>query len=57
VRDEGAGLPPDFDLKSKRRLGMRLVNAFATQLQGDLQVRRLQSGTEFSPGQSGEGSA
>jgi two-component sensor histidine kinase len=47
VRDEGAGLPPDFDLKSKRRLGMRLVNAFAHQLQGDLQVRRLQPGTEF----------
>jgi two-component sensor histidine kinase len=47
VRDEGAGLPPDFDLKSKRRLGMRLVDAFAAQLQGDLQVRRLQPGTEF----------
>jgi two-component sensor histidine kinase len=47
VRDQGAGLPQDFDLHSKRRLGMRLVNAFATQLQGDLQVRRLQPGTEF----------
>jgi two-component sensor histidine kinase len=47
VRDEGVGLSPDFDLKSKRRLGMRLVNAFATQLHGDLQVRRLQPGTEF----------
>jgi two-component sensor histidine kinase len=48
VRDEGKGLPPDFDLKSKSRLGMRLVNAFANQLQGDLRVRRLQPGTEFS---------
>jgi two-component sensor histidine kinase len=47
VRDEGAGLPPDFDLKSKRRLGMRLVNAFAHQLQGDLKIRRLEPGTEF----------
>jgi two-component sensor histidine kinase len=47
VRDAGVGLSPDFDLKSKRRLGMRLVNAFATQLHGDLQVRRLQPGTEF----------
>jgi two-component sensor histidine kinase len=48
VRDEGAGLPSDFDLKSSRRLGMRLVNAFATQLHGDLEVRRLEPGTEFS---------
>jgi two-component sensor histidine kinase len=47
VRDEGAGLPSDFDLRSSRRLGMRLVNAFASQLHGDLEVRRLQPGTEF----------
>jgi two-component sensor histidine kinase len=47
VRDEGAGLPPDFDIHSKRRLGMRLVNAFATQLQGDFQFRRRDPGTEF----------
>jgi two-component sensor histidine kinase len=47
VRDAGTGLPADFDLKSKRRLGMRLVNAFTAQLHGDLQARRLQPGTEF----------
>jgi two-component sensor histidine kinase len=48
VRDEGTGLPPDFDLKSKRRLGMQLINAFVTQLKGDLTIRRLEPGTEFT---------
>jgi len=47
VRDEGVGLPPGFDLKSGRRLGMRLVDAFVRQLEGDLQVSRRQPGTEF----------
>lgn len=47
VRDEGIGLPVDFDLKAGRRLGMRLVNAFTKQLQGDLQVVRRNPGTEF----------
>jgi two-component sensor histidine kinase len=47
VRDEGVGLPSTFDLKSARRLGMRLVNAFTQQLQGDLQVLRRDPGTEF----------
>lgn len=46
VRDEGVGLPRQFDLKSGR-LGMRLVNSFAQQLQGDLQVVRKDPGTEF----------
>ena len=27
VRDEGIGLPPTFDIKSGRRLGMRLVDS------------------------------
>jgi two-component sensor histidine kinase len=47
VRDEGVGLPADFDLKSGRRLGMRLVNAFTKQLHGDLQIVRRNPGTEF----------
>jgi two-component sensor histidine kinase len=47
VRDEGIGLPATFDIKSGRRLGMRLVDAFAQQLQGDLQVLRKEPGTEF----------
>jgi two-component sensor histidine kinase len=47
VRDEGVGLPPDFDTKTGRRLGMRLVNAFTQQLNGNLQVIRRTPGTEF----------
>jgi two-component sensor histidine kinase len=47
VRDEGAGLPPTFDIKSGRRLGMRLVTSFSQQLQGTLQVLRKDPGTEF----------
>jgi two-component sensor histidine kinase len=47
VRDEGVGLPPTFDIKSGRRLGMRLVDSFAQQLQGDLQIIRKEPGTEF----------
>jgi len=47
VRDEGVGLPSDFDLKTGRRLGMRLVSAFTKQLRGDLQIVRRNPGTEF----------
>jgi two-component sensor histidine kinase len=47
VRDEGIGLPSTFDIKLGRRLGMRLVDAFAQQLQGNLQVLRKEPGTEF----------
>jgi two-component sensor histidine kinase len=43
VRDEGIGLPEDFDVKTGRRLGMRLVNAFTQQLRGDLQNRAQKS--------------
>jgi two-component sensor histidine kinase len=47
VRDEGIGLPADFDLNSGKRLGMRLVTALSTQVQADLQVHRRTPGTEF----------
>jgi len=47
VRDEGVGLPPDFDIQSGHRLGMRLINAFTAQLSAKLDVRRRAPGTEF----------
>lgn len=47
VRDEGVGLPPDFDIKSGQRLGMRLINAFTAQLMANLDVKRRAPGTEF----------
>jgi two-component sensor histidine kinase len=47
VRDRGIGLPPNFDPKSSKGLGMRLVNAFAAQLGGKLEIRRHDPGAEF----------
>jgi two-component sensor histidine kinase len=47
VRDEGEGLPPDFDLERPRGLGMRIVTAFVTQLGGTLVVESHRPGTEF----------
>jgi two-component sensor histidine kinase len=36
VRDEGRGLPPDFDSATSKRLGTHLVNALSQQLGGEL---------------------
>jgi two-component sensor histidine kinase len=47
VRDEGLGLPPDFDPKGHKGLGMRLVSGFVSQLHADIQVERRAPGTEF----------
>jgi len=40
VRDEGVGLPPNFEATSRKGLGMRLINAFTAQLVGNLEIRR-----------------
>ena len=47
VRDEGTGLPADFDPQKSRGLGMRIVNAFANQLNTKLKFTRLSPGSEF----------
>lgn len=47
VRDEGEGLPPDFDLARPKGLGMRIVMAFVGQLGGTLSVNAREPGTEF----------
>ena len=47
VRDEGAGLPPDFDPKKPKELGMRIITAFVKQLNGTLEIRNLNPGAEF----------
>jgi two-component sensor histidine kinase len=47
VRDQGLGLPANFDVKTGRRLGLRLVKAFTEQLRGELEVVRREPGTEF----------
>jgi two-component sensor histidine kinase len=47
VRDEGTGLPSDFDLHKAKGLGMRIVNSFSKQLNGTLSARARNPGTEF----------
>lgn len=48
VRDRGIGLPPDFNSTSRRGLGIRLINAFAAQLNGTLEIRPHDPGVEFA---------
>jgi two-component sensor histidine kinase len=47
VRDEGRGLPKDFDLRSASGLGMRILNALSQQLNASIDARRLDPGAEF----------
>ena len=47
VRDEGAGLAPNFDLLKTKGLGMRIVKAFVNQLNANIDVRSHDPGTEF----------
>jgi len=46
VADDGVGLPPGFELKNLRTLGLQLVSDLARQLQGELVIRSEQ-GTVF----------
>lgn len=47
VADDGVGLPPDIDESSRSRSGMRIVRGLAAQLEGTLEIERLQPGTRF----------
>ena len=47
VRDEGVGLPADFDTRKVKGLGMRIIRAFSQQLNSQLTVNRRAPGTEF----------
>jgi two-component sensor histidine kinase len=47
VRDEGAGLPGDFDLQKAKSLGMRIIAAFSQQLGGTVTIKQFSPGTEF----------
>ncbi|HEY9620377.1 MAG TPA: PAS domain S-box protein [Crinalium sp.] len=46
VRDNGVGLPPDFDLTSMRSLGMILIQGLVDQLEGKLTLQNT-PGAEF----------
>jgi two-component sensor histidine kinase len=47
VRDEGVGMPPDFNPAISKRLGTRLVNALAQQLGAELTRPASAAGTAF----------
>ncbi|MEP7031567.1 MAG: histidine kinase dimerization/phosphoacceptor domain -containing protein [Pseudolabrys sp.] len=47
VRDNGHGLPENFDIAAQKGLGMRLVSGFAKQLHGEMTIHRHTPGTEF----------
>jgi two-component sensor histidine kinase len=47
VRDEGRGLPANFNLVSAQGLGMRIIRALIQQLRAAITVHRLEPGTEF----------
>jgi two-component sensor histidine kinase len=47
IRDQGDGLPADFDPRSAAGLGMRIIRAFLQQLGAQIAVRRRDPGTEF----------
>jgi two-component sensor histidine kinase len=47
VRDDGAGLPPDFDLRRSKGLGMRIVAGLSEQLPAVISHRGDSNGTEF----------
>ena len=48
VRDEGVGLPADFDPATSKRLGSRLINALAKQLGAELTRPVSVIGTNFT---------
>ncbi|MBV8518400.1 MAG: PAS domain S-box protein [Acidobacteria bacterium] len=47
VRDDGVGLPPDFDMNKAETLGLRLVQGLAQQIDGRVAVERGQRGATF----------
>jgi two-component sensor histidine kinase len=47
VRDEGSGLPHDFDIRQAKGLGTRIVLALTEQLGADLAVLKGAVGSEF----------
>ncbi len=46
VKDDGIGMPPDFDIDQVQSLGLRLVKMLAIQIEGELEVIR-NPGTTF----------
>jgi two-component sensor histidine kinase len=48
IRDDGVGLPANFDLAKSTGLGMRIVTSLSSQLQATLTLNKRTPGTEFT---------
>jgi two-component sensor histidine kinase len=47
ISDDGVGMPPNFDIKKARSLGLNLVNGLVRQLDGALTFQTGENGTRF----------
>ena len=47
VRDQGIGMPPNFDMARSKGLGMRLIRAFTQQLGATISINSSARGAEF----------
>ena len=47
VADDGVGMPPNFDPRAGKSLGMRIVRAFAGQLNAEFSVEARKPGAQF----------
>jgi two-component sensor histidine kinase len=47
VKDNGIGLPSDFDISQSKRLGLKLIELISKQLNGDFSYSSKE-GTEFT---------
>ncbi|HEX2255597.1 MAG TPA: histidine kinase dimerization/phosphoacceptor domain -containing protein, partial [Afifellaceae bacterium] len=48
VRDQGAGLPPDFEARRATSLGFRIIDGLIRQLGGRFEAREPERGAEFA---------
>jgi two-component sensor histidine kinase len=46
VRDNGAGIPADFNPETLRSLGIRLIGSLTRQIDGQYEIVRRDPGTE-----------
>jgi len=46
IRDNGVGLPKDFEIEKSDSLGMKLINSIVNQLNGNIEIKS-EKGTEF----------
>jgi two-component sensor histidine kinase len=46
IKDNGKGIPHNYDFKNPQTLGLRLVNSLVSQIEGDMEVYNT-NGTEF----------